>query len=416
MQKRDVLFSEEFENKIKKGVDTLADAVKITMGPKGRLVLIQRQGHPTITKDGVTVANSINLVDEVENLGATVIREAASRTADEAGDGTTTATVLAQSIYTNGLKMKLAGFQPDLLNEGIKAAAEIVFKNLKKNKKIIKSDQELKQVALISANGEEEIAELIVSALKASGVDGSVIVEEAKGFKSELTVVEGFRLDRGYVSPYFATDSSKMTAVYENCFVLLADRSFASIRDVMKPLEIALEQSKPLLLICNDYDNEVIQGLVLNKTKANLRVCAIKSPGFGASRHEMLRDLRAVVGGEVIDNSFDMSKFEESHFGKVKKAIVHKSNTMLVSHPDSVLTDVIEDRVKAIKSRLEDPTTEKSEMEILNYRHQQLSGGISILRVGAATESELIERYDRVDDALHATRAAMQEGILPGAF
>jgi chaperonin GroEL len=414
MQKRDVLFGEDFERKIKKGVNTLADAVKTTMGPKGKLVLIQKQGHPTITKDGVTVANAINLIDEVENLGATVIREAAARTADEAGDGTTTATVLAQAIYTEGLKMKSAGFQTDLLNAGIKKASKAVIESLKKKKKNITSDEELKQVAMISANGEEDIANLIVDALKASGVDGSIIVEEAKGFKSDLTVVEGFRLERGFLSPYFVTDNDKMIADYNQCLVILANKSFDNIREIMKPLEMALEMSKPLLIIGNDFDNEVIQSLVLNKVKANLKVCAIKSPGFGASRHEMLHDLQAVLGGTVIDSSFDMGSFTEENFGKVKRAIIHKASSMLVSSKEKLSKEKMNKRISAIKEKLVDPSVEKPERVLLNYRLQQLSGGISILRVGAATESELIERYDRVDDALHATKAAMQEGVLPG--
>jgi len=414
MQKREVFFNDEFEKKIKKGVDTLADAVKTTMGPKGKLVLIQRQGHPTITKDGVTVANAINLVDEVENLGATVIREAAARTADEAGDGTTTATVLAQAIYSEGLKMKSAGFQVDLINEGIRKAADVIIKDLSNKKKNIKNDEELKQVAMISANGEEEIAELIVSALKASGIDGSIIVEEAKGFKSDLTIVDGFRLERGYLSPYFVTDNDKMIADLSQCLILLADRDFNNIRDLMKPLEMALEASKPLLIIANDFDNEVMQGLVLNKVKGSLRVCAIKSPGFGASRHEMLRDIEVIVGGKVLDASFDMSSFGHEHFGNIKRAIVHKTNTMLVSSQGSVSKEQLDSRVNAIKARMMDPELEKPERDLLQYRLQQLSGGISILRVGAATESELVERYDRVDDALHATKAAMQEGVLPG--
>ena len=414
MKKRDVLFGEDFEQKIKRGVNTLADAVKTTMGPKGKLVLIQRDGHPTITKDGVTVANAVNLVDEVENLGATIIREAAARTADEAGDGTTTATVLAQSLYTEGLKMKSAGFQTDLLSLGIRKAAEIAEKSICSKKKDITSDEELKQVALISANGEEDIANLIVQALKASGVDGSVIVEEAKGFKSDLTVVEGFRLERGFTSPYFVTDNDKMISDYSQCLVLLANKTFDNIRELMKPLEMALDASRPLLIIANDYDNEVIQGLVLNRVKANLKVCAIKSPGFGGSRHEMLHDIQAVIGGTVLDSSFDMNDFSEEDFGKVKRSIVHKSNTMLVSSKDQVSRERMEKRIEAIRERLSDPTTEKAERDLLTYRLQQLSGGISILRIGAATESELIERYDRVDDALHATKAAMQEGVLPG--
>ncbi len=414
MQKREVLFKEDFEKKIKKGVDTLANAVKTTMGPKGKLVLIQREGHPTITKDGVTVANAINLVDEVENLGATVIREAAGRTADEAGDGTTTATVLAQTIFSEGLKMKSAGFQVDLINEGIRTAGKTVIDYLAKKKKNIKSDEELKQVAMISANGEEDIANLIVAAINASGVDGSIIVEEAKGFKSDLTIVDGFQLQRGYLSPYFVTDNDKMVADLNQCLILLADRDFVNIRDLMKPLEMALEMSKPLLIIANDFDNEVLQGLVLNKVKGSLRVCAIKSPGFAASRHEMLHDIKAIVGGTIIDNSFDFASFNEEHFGKIKRAIVHKTNTLLVAAQSDSNKVEIKNRIEAIRERMTQADVSTAELDLLKYRLQQLSGGISILRIGAATESELIERYDRVDDALHATKAAMQEGVLPG--
>ena len=310
--------------------------------------------------------------------------------------------------------MKSAGFQTDLLNIGIKKASDAVIDNLRKKKKDITSKEELKHVALISANGEEEIASLIVDAIDASGVDGSIIVEEAKGFKSDLTVVEGFRLERGFLSPYFVTDNDKMIADYNQCLVLLANKSFDNIRELMKPLEMSLEMSKPLLLIANDFDNEVIQGLVLNKVKASLKVCALKSPGFGASRHEMLHDLQTVLGGTVVDSSFDMSEFKEEDFGKVKRAIVHKSNTMLVSSKDALSKERMQKRIEAIKEKISDPTVEKPERDLLSYRLQQLSGGISILRIGAATESELIERYDRVDDALHATKAAMQEGILPG--
>jgi len=416
IQKREVLFRDDFLNSVKAGVDTLADSVKTTMGPKGKLVLIQRVGkHPTVTKDGVTVANAINLRNEVENLGVEVIREAASRTADEAGDGTTTATVLAQSIFNEGLKMQAAGFQTDMLVKGIQAAGSKVENYFNEKRKEIKSKKELQQVALISANGEKEIADLIVEALGVSGVDGSIIVEEAKGFKSDLTVVEGLRLERGYLSPYFVTDKNKMSADYNNCLILLADREFATIQDLVKPMELALECSKPLLVIANDMSGDALQGVVLNKTKGILRVCAIKSPGFGTSRHEMLNDLQSVVGGNIVDASFNMSEFKMEDFGVIKKAHVSKNMTMLISDSNSNKPSAqIEKRITAIKSRMKDPGLDRNELDLLRYRLQQLSGGISILRVGAATESELIERYDRVDDALHATKAAMQEGVLPG--
>ena len=413
--KREVLFREEFESSLKKGVDILADAVKTTMGPKGKLVLIQRQNqHPTVTKDGVTVARAVNLKNEIQNLGVSVLKEAASRTADEAGDGTTTSTVLAQSIFNEGLKMKAAGYQTDLVKEGIRTGMGVVKDFLESQKRDVKNSEELRQVALISANGESEIAELIVDAIEASGVDGSIIVEEAKGFKSDLTVVDGFRLERGFLSPYFVTDKNKMTCEFDNALILLADREFSSMKDLMKPLELALELSKPILIISNDIDGDALQGLVVNKIKGSLRVCGIRSPGFGSSRHEMLHDIQSVVGGTVVDSSFDMQEYSEENFGKIKKTITHKNMTMLVSSEGNKEKKEIEERVISIKKRLIEPGLEDGEKELLGYRLQQLSGGISILRVGAATESELIERYDRVDDALHATRAAIEEGILPG--
>lgn len=414
--KRDVLFGDEYSIKIKKGVDILADAVKVTMGPKGKLVLIQKgYQHPTVTKDGVTVAQAINLSDEVQNLGATIIKEAAARTADEAGDGTTTSTVLAQSIYNEGIKMKTAGFHVDLLKEGLQLSLDNIKENLNKAKKELQSEEELYQVALISANGEKDTARLIVDAITASGPDGSVIVEEARGFKSSLTVVDGFRLERGYLSPYFVTDKNKMTCEFEKPLILLADKEFNSIHDLMKPLELSLESSKPILIVSNDIQGDAMQGLVVNKTKGALRVCAIKSPGFGISRHDMLNDLNAITGGTIITDSFDMSTFKMEDFGTCGRALIGRTSSMIVSGKTGRENEKIKERIDAIKNNLQDAyDMSGNEKEILNYRLQQLSGGIAILRVGAATESELIERYDRVDDALSATKAAMQEGILPG--
>jgi len=414
-KKREVIFKDELDVSLKKGIDILANAVKTTMGPKGRLVLIQRPGdHPIVTKDGVTVAQSVNLSDEVQNLGVKVIKEAAARTAEEAGDGTTTATVLAQKIYNEGLKMKAAGFQPDLLKAGIDLALNSIKKEISSHRKEVNGREELLQVAMISANGEKETAELIVNAIEASGVDGNIIVEEAKGFKSSLSVVDGFRVERGYLSPYFVTDKNKMTCEFDKPLIFLANREFTSIRDLMKPLELSLEVSRPVLVVANDVEGDALQGLVLNKTKGALRVCAIKSPGFGNSRHDLLNDLQAVVGGTIVDASFDMNKFSMEDFGTCKKTITHRGNTLLVAQEGHNRDDYIQQRVYAIKSQFDNPGLEDVEVELLKYRLQQLAGGISILRIGAATESELIERYDRVDDALHATRAALQEGILPG--
>ena len=414
--KREVYFGEEFEVKIKKGVDTLANAVKVTMGPKGNLVLIQNgDHHPVITKDGVTVAKSINLEDEIENLGAKIIKEAAARTADEAGDGTTTSTVLAQSIYKEGMKMKAAGFHVDLLKKGINIGLEATKNSLKNIKKDLDTDEELFQVAKISANGEEEIARLIVNAIKAAGPDGSIIVEEARGFKSTLNVVDGFKVDRGYLSPYFVTDKNKMTCEFDNPLIILADREFNSIRDLMKPLELSLEMSRPVLLIANDLQGDAMQGLVVNKTKGALRISAIKSPGFGTSRHDMLLDLNAITGGTIITDSFDMSEFSVDDFGTCSKSIISRTSTLIVSKSSEKAKDLIDERIGSIKDRLANGyDLQENEKEVLTYRLQQLSGGIAILRVGAATESEFIERYDRVDDALSATKAALEEGILPG--
>ncbi len=412
--KREIHTGQELDNKLKKGIDKLSNAVKVTMGPKGRLVLIHRPGrHPIVTKDGVTVAQSVNLIDEVENLGAQIIKESASRTAEEAGDGTTTATVLAQHIYSEGLKYKTAGFDVDHLKLGINSATQSIIKDIVSSSIEVKSNDDLLKVASISANGETDVAKLIVDAIDAAGPDGHVIVEEAKGFNSSLTVVDGFQMERGFLSPYFVTDKNKMIAEFKKPLILMADRNFNSIRELMKPLEIALESGRPILVIANEIEGDAMQGLVLNRMKGSLQVAAIKSPGFGGTRHDLLLDLQTIVGGKVIDAGFDMSSFEMEMFGTSKKVIIQKSKTLVI-RDDSNTLNTTKDRMYSIKERLSHPGISNNERELLNYRIQQLSGGIAILRVGAATESELIERYDRVDDALHATRAALEEGVLPG--
>lgn len=411
--KREIYFGDDLENSLKKGIDKLSNAVKVTMGPKGKLVLIQRPGqHPIVTKDGVTVAKAINLMDEVENLGAQIIKEAASRTADEAGDGTTTATVLAQAIYTEGLKMKSAGFDMVGIKQGIKASCKIVVDSLLDQREETTGRDDLLKVAKISANGEESIATMIVQAIESAGEDGHVIVEEAKGFKSSLTIVDGFQVERGFLSPYFVTDKNKMTCEFNKPLILMADRNFNTIHELMKPLELALELARPILVIANDIEGDAMQGLVLNRVKGALQVCAIKSPGFGGARHDLLYDLEAVIGGNVVDAAFDMTSFTKEMFGSCKKIIIHKNNALIVNGAGK--EENIKERIRAIKDKLDIPSVSEDEKELLGYRIKQLSGGIAILRVGAATESELIERYDRVDDALHATRAALQEGMLPG--
>ena len=411
--KRKIVSGDELSASIKKGVDKLADTVKSTMGPKGKLVLIQKSGlHPTVTKDGVTVANAINLPDDVENLGAKVIKEAAARTADVAGDGTTTATVLAQSLYNKGSQMKAAGFDLEDLKKGMSDGIEIALQFLNTQKRDVTSDDDLHKVALISANGEKEISDLIVSAIKASGVDGEVIVEEAKGFKSSLNVVDGYQIERGYLSPYFVTDKDKSTCDFKDPLVLIANDSFNSIHSLMKPLELALESGRPILIIANEIDGDALQGLVLNKVKGSLKVSAIKSAGFGATCHELLDDLQSVIGGKVIDSSFDMSEFTMEMFGQCKRVIIQRATSLFITEEEK--DEKYLERIAAIKEAMNTPGLTADEMTLCKYRLRLLSGCIAVLRVGASTEAELIERYDRVDDALNATKAAISEGILPG--
>jgi|TARA_R110000824_G_scaffold53018_1_gene147052 chaperonin GroEL len=411
--KREIYSGQELDAKLQKGINKLADAVKVTMGPKGKLVLIHRPGnHPIVTKDGVTVAQAVNLVNEVENLGAQIIKESASRTAEEAGDGTTTATVLAQFIYNEGLKYKIAGFDVMQIKEGVEAARDLLITAIKNVAREVNDSDDLLKVATISANGEKDVAQLIVNAIEAAGPDGHVIVEEAKGFSSSLQVVDGFQMERGFLSPYFVTDKNKMTAEFSKPLILMADRSFNSVRELMKPLEIALDMGRPIIVIANDIEGDALQGLVLNRVKGALRVAAIKSPGFGGARHDLLLDLESIVGGKVLDSAFDMTAFEPEMFGSCKKMIIQKSKTLVIKEEER--SEETQGRMDIIKNRLSYPGLSDNEKTLLKYRIQQLSGGIAILRVGAATESELIERYDRVDDALHATRAALEEGVLPG--
>ena len=413
--RREIVSGDILHAALRRGIDKLADTVKITMGPKGKLVLIQRpQGHPTVTKDGVTVANAINLVDEVENLAAQIIKEAAARTADQAGDGTTTATVLSQSIYTEGLKMIAAGYDPEELKLGIEAGVDGAKNFIRTHSQRVSSSEDMMKVATISANGETEVADLIVSAINAAGPEGHVIVEEAKGFKSSLTIVDGYKIERGYLSPYFITDKNKMTCEFEDPVILMLDKNISTIHEVMKPLEAALELNKSIIVIANDIEGEALQGLVLNKAKGALRVCALKSPGFGGTRQALFSDLETVVGGKVLNSTFDIPEnFNTDMFGTCKKVIIGKGSTLFVGESGKNKKEV-DQRIKEIKIDIEESGLEKDEIELLTYRMQSLSGGIAILRVGAATESELIERYDRVDDALNATRAALVEGILPG--
>ena len=412
--KKIVKFSNEVRDNLKQGVATLSDAVKVTMGPKGKVVLIEQiNAHPIVTKDGVTVAKAINLKDPFQNLAVQIIKDAASRSAEEAGDGTTTATVLTQAIFEQGLRMISSGVDSVILRKSIEHAVDEVIKNLKTGASKIKNDKELEQIAMISCNGEQETATLINNAISKVGIDGSVLVEEAKGFKSELSIVEGVQLERGYLSSYFVTDSDKMHALLENCFVFLANKKLDSMKDIVPVLEAVLETEKPVLVVANDIDSEVLQALVVNRVKGALKVCAIKSPGFGSARHEMLTDLATLTNGKVFDDSDDLSSINIEDLGRCRKVIVKRSSTLFVANKN--VDAKIKERIKNIKARLtEDLSLEREEAEMLKYRIRQLQGGVAVLRVGASTEAEMIERRDRVDDALHATRAALEEGIVAG--
>jgi chaperonin GroEL len=380
-----VKFDEYLREQLLEGINILTDAVKVTMGPKGKNVLIERpNAHPIVTKDGVTVAKSINLSEQFQNMGVQIIKEAAARTADEAGDGTTTSTVLAQSMFSEGVKMISAGHDPVDLRLGMSDSLESILDNLKSLSKSLDTDEELHQVALISANGEEEIANLISTAVSKVGREGTVTVENAKGFNSSLSFVEGIKIDRGFLSPYFVSDQDKMQATLEDCIVLLCDKELNNLKDVIKPLEIALESNKSVLLVANEIATEVMQGLVLNKVKGALKICAIKSPGFGQERTEMMQDLSIITG----------------------------ASTLFVGNGNQDAK--IDDRVNSLSDRLKGYDVDAHEKEFLEYRIRRLTGGIAVLRVGASTEAELIERKDRVDDALNATKAALDEGVLPG--
>jgi chaperonin GroEL len=414
MNDKIVKFDHEIRENIRLGIETLAKAVKTTMGPKGKTVLIERKNmHPIVTKDGVTVAKAINLSDPFQNIGLQIVKEAASRSADEAGDGTTTATVLTQAMYEAGLRYISAGVDSVILRNGIDKAVGELLDELSKLTRKIESDEDLLNIALVSCNNEVETAQLIVRAIKKVGSEGSIIVEEAKGYKSDLKVVEGFQVDRGYMSPYFVTDQDKNQALLEKCHVLILNKKIENIKDVVKPLEVSLESGCPILVIANEIDNEALQGLVLNKIKGNLKVCAIKSPGFGDARYDLLGDIATITGAEVIDHSHDMEDFEEGWLGSCKKIIVDRSGSLFIADEKGI-KEKVDSRMSVIKDILKDPGLDPKQKEYLDYRLKRLKGGIAVLRIGAATEAEMIERRDRVDDALHATRAALEEGIVPG--
>lgn len=412
---KQIFFEIEARNKMKKGVDTLANAVKVTLGPKGRNVVIDKKfGAPQITKDGVTVAKEIELEDPIENMGAQMLKEVASKTADIAGDGTTTATVLAQSIISEGLRNVAAGANPMDLKRGIDKAVIAVVDHLKKQSVTVGNDNDkIVQVASISANNDESIGRLIAEAMTKVGKEGVITVEEAKGTDTTVEVVEGMQFDRGYVSPYFVTNSEKMEADLQNPYILIYDKKISTMKDILHILEKVAQSGRPLLIISEDLEGEALATLVVNKLRGTLKVAAVKAPGFGDRRKEMLQDLAVLTSGTVIseDQGYKLEGVELTSLGEATAITIDKDNTTIVGGKGDKKD--ITARVNQIKAQIE-TTTSDYDKEKLQERLAKLSGGVAVLYVGAATEMEMKEKKDRVDDALHATRAAVEEGIVPG--
>ncbi len=412
---KQIFFDIEARNKMKKGVDTLANAVKVTLGPKGRNVVIEKKfGAPSVTKDGVTVAKEIELEDPIENMGAQMVKEVASKTADIAGDGTTTATVLAQSIISEGLKMVAAGSNPMDLKRGIDKAVDKVVENLNSQSQTVGNDNsKIQQVAAISANNDAEIGKLIAEAMKKVGKEGVITVEEAKGTDTTVDVVEGMQFDRGYISPYFVTNSEKMEAELQNPYILIYDKKISNMKDILHILEKVAQGGRPLLIIAEDLEGEALATLVVNKLRGTLKVAAVKAPGFGDRRKEMLQDIAVLTKGLVIseEQGYKLENADLSYLGSAASVTIDKDNTTIVGGKGKK-EDIVA-RVNQIKAQIE-VTTSDYDKEKLQERLAKLSGGVAVLYVGAATEMEMKEKKDRVDDALHATRAAVEEGIVPG--
>jgi chaperonin GroEL len=407
-------YDSEARNKIKKGVDKLANAVKVTLGPKGRNVILEKKfGAPTVTKDGVTVAKEIELEDATENMGAQMVREVASKTSDVAGDGTTTATVLAQAIYREGLKNVTAGANPMDLKRGIDKAVVKVIGHLKSVSKDVEGRNEIAQVGSISANNDPSIGNLIADAMEKVGKDGVITVEEAKGTETSLDVVEGMQFDRGYLSPYFVTDPESMEAVLEDPFILIHDKKISAMKDLLPILEKIAQQGRSLLIIAEDLEGEALATLVVNKIRGTLKVIAVKAPGFGDRRKAMLEDIATLTNGTVIseERGFKLENATVSYLGTAKKVVVDKDNTTIVEGAGKA--DEIKKRINEIKAQI-DKTTSDYDKEKLQERLAKLSGGVAVLKIGASTEVEMKEKKARVEDALHATRAAVEEGIVTG--
>ena len=414
MAAKEVKFSVEARDKMLRGVDILAHAVRVTLGPKGRNVVLDKSfGAPRITKDGVTVAKEIELDDKFENMGAQMVREVASKTSDQAGDGTTTATVLAHAIVKEGAKLVAAGMNPMDLKRGVDLAVSAIVEDLKKHSKTVTSNEEIAQVATISANGDSEIGRFIAEAMKKVGNEGVITVEEAKSLETELDVVEGMQFDRGYISPYFVTDAEKMRAELEDPYLLIYEKKLSALNDLLPLLEAVVQTAKPLLIIAEDVEGEALATLVVNKLRGGLKVTAVKAPGFGDRRKAMLQDIAILTGGQMIseDLGIKLEHVKLDMLGKAKRVMIEKENTTIVNGAGKKKD--IEGRIAQIKAEIED-TTSDYDREKLQERLAKLAGGVAVIRVGGATEVEVKERKDRVDDAMHATRAAVEEGILPG--
>jgi len=414
MASKELHFNVDARAALKRGVDKLAEAVKVTLGPKGRNVVIDKKfGAPTVTKDGVTVAKEVELSDPLENMGAQMVKEVATKTSDIAGDGTTTATVLAQAIFREGLKNVTAGSNPMSIKKGIDKAVAAVVEELKKISVPTKGKKEIAQVGSISANNDQEIGNLIAEAMEKVGKDGVITVEEAKGLETELKTVEGMQFDRGYVSPYFVTDPEKMEAVLEDALILIHDKKISSMKDLLPVLEKVAQMGKPLLIIAEDIEGEALATLVVNKLRGTLRVSAVKAPGFGDRRKAMLQDIAVLTGGQVISEEvgFKLENAVVTDLGKAKRIVVDKDNTTIIDGAGE--TDKIQGRIKEINAAIEKSTSDY-DSEKLRERLAKLAGGVAVVHVGAATEAEMKEKKARVEDALHATRAAVEEGIVPG--
>lgn len=411
---KELFFNNDARDRLKKGVDTLADAVKVTLGPKGRNVIIDKKfGAPTVTKDGVSVAKEIELSEPIENMGAQLVKEVASKTADDAGDGTTTATVLAQAIYGAGIKNVAAGANPMDLKRGIDKAVTAVVADLKSQSKPIKDSKEIEQVGTISANNDSEIGKMIADAMDKVGKDGVITVEEARGTETEVKTVEGMQFDRGYLSPYFVTNTEKMETEMENPYILIYDKKISSMKELLPVLEPVAQSGKGLVIIAEDVDGEALATLVVNKIRGSLKIAAVKAPGFGDRRKAMLEDIAVLTGGTVIseERGYKLENATIEYLGTADKINIDKDNTTIVNGAGE--KEHIEARVKEIQTQIEN-TTSDYDKEKLQERLAKLSGGVAILYIGAATEVEMKEKKDRVDDALHATRAAVQEGVVAG--